>query len=57
VFEVAIPHEALGLRSREKASFFIEVLKGEVELERHPSTAAMSILVPDDQFEIENWSV
>jgi hypothetical protein len=56
-FELAIPHADLQWLSRDKVAFFVELLTGTVELERHPSTSSLTFVVPDEQFSAENWQV
>lgn len=55
VLELAVAFQALNLSKREHVAFFVQILDRSVEIERHPEMGTMSFVVPDDQFEVENW--
>jgi hypothetical protein len=57
ILELTIPYADLGWRPRDGVQFFVQLLQGSVELERHPAVGALSFAVPDEQFEVENWRV
>ena len=57
IVELAVPFELLGWNVRDQAAFFVQFLEGEVELERHPEMGTLSLVVPDEGFEVENWRV
>ena len=57
VLELGIPLTDLGWKQRDQASFFVQVLENDVELERHPDIGTLNMIVPDDLFAAENWWV
>ncbi|HUI05589.1 MAG TPA: glycoside hydrolase family 57 protein [Verrucomicrobiae bacterium] len=57
ILELGVPLTDLGWKKREPASFFVQLLDREVELERHPDVGTLSLTVPDDVFAAENWWV
>lgn len=57
IIELAVPFTTLGWKAREDVAFFVQVLQNDVELERHPDIGKLSLIVPDEQFEVENWRV
>ena len=57
ILELGIPLTALGWNKREQASFFVQLLEQDVELERHPDIGALNLTVPDELFAAENWWV
>ena len=54
---VSVPLSDLGWNKREQASFFIQLLGQDVEMERHPDIGTLNLTVPDELFAIENWWV
>jgi hypothetical protein len=57
ILELGISLTALGWNKREQASFFVQLLEQDVELERHPDIGALNLTVPDELFAAENWWV
>ena len=57
ILEVGVPLADLGWNQREQASFFVQLLENDVELERHPDIGTLNMPVPDDLFTAENWWV
>ncbi|MGA2139989.1 MAG: hypothetical protein ABSH14_14120, partial [Verrucomicrobiia bacterium] len=57
ILELGIPLTALGWNKREQASFFVQLLEQDVELERHPDIGTLNLTVPDELFAAENWWV
>lgn len=57
IVELAIPFTAIGWKERDAVSFFVQILEADVELERHPEMGTLNLIVPDQQFEVENWRV
>ena len=57
ILELGIPLAALGWNQREQASFFVQLLEQDVELERHPDIGTLNLIVPDELFGAENWWV
>jgi len=57
VLEVAVPFKALGWQTGNRVSFFVQVMTGQVELERHPVASSISLVIADEQFGVENWRV
>jgi hypothetical protein len=57
IIEVGVPFEVLGWRARDQVAFFVQLVDGEVELERHPEMGTLGFAVPDVDFEVENWRV
>jgi alpha-amylase/alpha-mannosidase (GH57 family) len=57
IVELAVPFKSLGWEMRDHVAFFVQFLEGEVELERHPEMGTLSFVVPDEEFEVQNWRV
>jgi hypothetical protein len=57
ILELGVPLANLGWKTREQASFFVQLLEQDVELERHPDFGALCLTVPDELFATENWWV
>jgi hypothetical protein len=57
ILELGVPLADLGWKQREQASFFVQLLENDVELERHPDIGTLNMPVPDELFAAENWSV
>jgi alpha-amylase/alpha-mannosidase (GH57 family) len=57
ILELGIALADLGWKQREQAAFFIQLLDGDVELERHPDIGTLTLTVPDELFTAENWWV
>jgi alpha-amylase/alpha-mannosidase (GH57 family) len=57
ILELGISLSELGWKQREQATFFIQLLDLDVELERHPDIGTLSLSVPDELFATENWWV
>jgi alpha-amylase/alpha-mannosidase (GH57 family) len=57
VIEVCVPFRRLGWRAGQSAAFFAQVMDDHLELERHPYIGTLNFTVPDDRFELQNWSV
>ncbi len=57
VLEVAMPYETLRWKARDEVLFFAQLLQNGVELERYPAVGTLGFVVPDEQFEVENWRV
>jgi hypothetical protein len=57
ILELTIPYADLSWESGDAVQFFVQILQGGVELERHPGVGTLNFTVPDEQFEVENWRV
>ena len=57
ILEVGVPLAQLGWKKHEQASFFVQLLEQDVELERHPGIGTLNLTIPDDLFTAENWWV
>ncbi|HSM93558.1 MAG TPA: glycoside hydrolase family 57 protein [Anaeromyxobacteraceae bacterium] len=57
VLEGAVPFAPLGFAPGAKAAFTVQVLRGEVEVERLPRYGFIVIEVPDQDFERIHWRV
>ncbi len=57
IIELSIPFSALQVHPHEKINFFLRVAKGDLELERHPRSGYLSMVVPDRDFEQTLWRV
>jgi alpha-amylase/alpha-mannosidase (GH57 family) len=57
IIELAVPLARLQWRGRDQAAFFVQLLAEDIELERHPEMGTLTLTVPDELFEVENWSV
>jgi len=57
VLEVAIPFTAFGVRAGDEVRFGVRVLEQDVELDLFPHIGQFVLTVPDENFELRNWSV
>lgn len=57
IVEIGVPLTQLGWDQDDQVAFFVQLLDGDVELERHPELGTFSFTVPDDEFEVTNWRV
>ena len=57
VIELAIPFQDFPLRPGEKIHFFFQVLRGDLEVERHPRGGYLSLVIPDRDFESLHWQI
>ena len=57
IIELAIPFANLQFHPKEKMEFFLQVQKGDLELERYPRSGYLSFVTPDQEFEQINWQV
>jgi alpha-amylase/alpha-mannosidase (GH57 family) len=57
ILELGVPLADLDWKQREQASFFVQLLENDVELERHPDIGTLNMIVPDELFATENWWV
>jgi hypothetical protein len=57
IVELAVPLKQLGWSQNQDVAFFVQLLGGQVELERHPELGTLNFTVPDELFEVENWRV
>ncbi|RPI52885.1 MAG: alpha-amylase/alpha-mannosidase, partial [Acidobacteria bacterium] len=55
VLEAALPFADLGLGPNNPFAFFVSILQGANELERHPAHRPVEGLVPETSFEKLNW--
>ncbi|HXH24598.1 MAG TPA: glycoside hydrolase family 57 protein [Vicinamibacterales bacterium] len=56
VLELALPFSALGVRTHDRVAFFVVIVQGEVETERHPKLRPIEFDVPDRDFAARNWT-
>ncbi|MCX6357610.1 MAG: glycoside hydrolase family 57 protein [Candidatus Aureabacteria bacterium] len=56
IIELAVPFRSLGFAGGKEAHFYVQVITGKVELERHPRGGYIAFTVPDKEFELERWS-
>ncbi len=57
IIELAIPFADLEIHAKEKMEFFLQVQKGDLELERYPRSGYLSCVTPDQEFQQINWQV
>ena len=57
IVELAVPFTKLGWQPRQQVAFFIQLLVNDIEMERHPEVGSLTVTLPDEQFETENWLV
>lgn len=57
VLEVAIPLGALAVKAGDTISFFVGLMDGGYEIERHPPDRPIEALVPSADFEALHWTV
>ena len=55
--ELAVSFSSLGWQPQQVATFFVEILNGEVERERHPNVGTLMITLPGKDFDLTNWRV
>jgi alpha-amylase/alpha-mannosidase (GH57 family) len=57
VIELAVPFRDLSCRPKERIDFYLRVQKNGLEIERHPRSGYLSLLVPDGDYEQAVWQV
>jgi hypothetical protein len=57
IIELSIAFQELQFRPREKVHFFLQVLKGDLEVERYPRSGYFSLIIPDRDFESIHWQI
>ncbi len=57
IIELSIPFLALQFQPGQRADFFLQVQKDDLELERYPRNGYLSFVVPDVDFESNMWQV
>jgi hypothetical protein len=57
LLEVALPFAPLGLAAGTRVAVAVHALRGEVDLERLPTTGWLTFAVPDEDFERVHWRV
>jgi alpha-amylase/alpha-mannosidase (GH57 family) len=53
--EIAVPFECLDLRADRAMNFFVELMKGEIVIERLPMGGPITITAPTEDFDIGVW--
>ena len=57
IVEVALPFTQLEWKRGDNVTFFVQIHANKVDLERHPEVGTITVTLPDDRFELENWHV
>ncbi|MEI8313855.1 MAG: glycoside hydrolase family 57 protein [Verrucomicrobiota bacterium] len=57
IVELALPFAKLDWQPRQQVAFFVQFLANEIDLERHPEVGSLTVALPDERFETENWRV
>ncbi len=57
IVELSIARRELQFHPREKVHFFLQVLKGDLEVERYPRSGYLSLIIPDRDFESIHWQI
>ncbi len=57
IIELAVSFVDLQFLPREKVHFFVQVLRGELEVERYPRTGYLTLAIPDRDFESDHWQI
>jgi len=57
VVEIAMPFALFGWQPRQQVTFLVQLLADGIDIERHPEVGPLSVVLPDEQFELENWHV
>lgn len=57
IVELGIPLNSLGFTGGQRIAFFVEELRADVELGRHPEQGVIRMVLPGAEFELENWQV
>jgi len=57
VLELSLPFAPLGLAPGARVELAVQVLRGEVELQRLPQVGGLGVTVPDEDFERVHWRV
>ena len=55
IIELAFSFVKLGWQPHQPVLFFIQIVTGNIDHERHPEVGAFSMILPDEKFETENW--
>jgi hypothetical protein len=55
--ELSAPFEALESRQNQQIDFYVEIVRGKLNVERMPVNFNIRIFVPDSDFEQKMWSV
>ncbi|HRZ86553.1 MAG TPA: hypothetical protein P5287_01930, partial [bacterium] len=57
IIELSVPFKDLKFKRGDELNFFVQVKRGDIELERYPKRGYLSFSVPGDDYEMEMWSV
>ncbi len=57
IVELATPFEALESKQSQQIDFYVEILRGKLNVERMPVNFNILVSVPDSDFEQKMWSV
>jgi alpha-amylase/alpha-mannosidase (GH57 family) len=57
ILELSIPFRDLELQPQERIQFFVQVQKGDFEVERYPRSGYLSLSMPDRDFESVHWQI
>ncbi|KPK84869.1 MAG: hypothetical protein AMJ94_19700 [Deltaproteobacteria bacterium SM23_61] len=57
ILELSIPFGELRLQPQQRIHFFVQVQKGEFEVERYPRSGYLSLSIPDRDFESVHWQI
>ncbi len=57
IIELSIAFQELQFHPREKVHFFLQVLRGDLEVERYPRSGYLSLIIPDRDFESIHWQI
>jgi len=55
ILELALPFADLGVGPAAPLAFFVAVYQGDHEVERHPASRPIEVVVPDELYEARHW--
>jgi alpha-amylase/alpha-mannosidase (GH57 family) len=55
IFELSVPFRSLGVATSDPVHFYVELLRGDVPLERVPNEGAIETTVPSPDYELIMW--
>lgn len=57
ILEISVPLEALGSKAGDTVAFYLQVMRGDLALERYPNVGALHFEFPDEEFIARHWTV
>ena len=57
IVELSLAFQELQFHSQEKVHFFLQIQRGDLEVERYPRSGYLSLIIPDRDFESVHWQI